>query len=83
MPSEVQVVTVADQVVNTLAIAPFDAVTTEHDATVGKAALFRNFKRDITPTSRLNGWCHVLTAGIGFAELERIWLAIDRHVVPC
>jgi hypothetical protein len=38
---------------------------------------------DRHPTSRLNGWCLVLTAGIGFAELERIWLAVDRHVVPC
>ncbi len=78
-----QVAAVTEQVIGTFAFTPFGSTASKHDATVGKAALFRDFKRAITPASRLNGWCHVLTAGIGFAELERIWLAVDRHVVPC
>ncbi len=78
-----QVATIAEQVIGTFAFTPFGGAARENDATVRKAALFRDFKRAITPTSRLNSWCHVLAAGIGFAELERIWLAVYRHVVPC
>jgi hypothetical protein len=27
-----------------------------------------------------SGWCHVLAAGIGFAELKRVGLAVMAHV---